>query len=205
MKQTIFIVLSLFLLQCLSGQPHPHIIIKKSEYDSLRQRSAQWPWSVMKTRAIQTYHDNNYDPGLSYYDKTSVTFDLAGAAALCYVLNDSGRAQFLVKVQDDVAKLLHDIRIGKESTDNPEAHGFSVGPAHAAFMAYITLDIMYEEMDPVIRSAMESDCDYIASNHHASWLASKYSIEAMKELYHHGISNTFIKNKSRSIGNSRLH
>ena len=195
MKQTVFIVLSLFFLQYLSGQSHPHIIIKKSEYDSLRQRSAQWPWSVMKTKAIQTYHEINFDPELGYNDKCSAAFDLAGAAALCYVLNESGRAQFIVKVQEDVARLLHAIRIGKESTDYPEAHGVSVGPAHAAFMVYITLDIMYDEMDPVIRSAMEDDCDYIASNHHSSWLASKYSIEAMKELYHHGINKKFIEKK----------
>ena len=196
MKQTIFIVLGIFFLQCLSGQAHPHIIINKSEYDSLRQRSAQWPWSVMKTKAIQTFQGINFEPELNYYEKCSAAFDLAGAAALCYILNVSGRAQYLGKVQDDVAKLLHVIRIGKESTDYPEAHGFSVGPAHAAFMAYITLDIMYDEMDPVVRSAMESDCDYIASNHHSSWLASKYSIEAMMELYHHGISKTFIEKKN---------
>ncbi len=152
MKHTIFIVLSLFFLQCLSGQAHPHIIIKKSEYDSLRQRSTQWPWSVMKTKAIQTYHDINFEPERGYYDKCSDAFDLAGAAALCYILNDSGRAQYLGKVQDDVASLLHAIRIKKEFTDDPEEHGFSVGPAHAAFMVYITLDIMYDEMDPLIRS-----------------------------------------------------
>ena len=196
MKQTIFIALSLFFLQYLSGQSHPHIIIKKSEYDSLRQRSTQWPWSAMKTKAVQTFQAINFEPELNYYDKCSAAFDLAGAAALCYILNDSDRAQFIGKVQDDVADLLHAIRTGKESADDPEEHGFSVGPAHAAFMAYITFDIMYDEMDPVVRLAMESDCDYIASNHHTSWLASKYSIEAMMELYHHGISNTFIEKKN---------
>jgi hypothetical protein len=195
MKPVIFIVLSLFFIQFLSGQSHPHIIIKKSEYDSLRLRSAQWPWSAMKTKAVQTFQAINFEPELSYYDKCSAAFDLAGAAALCYILNDSGRAQFIGKVQDDVADLLHAIRTGKESADDPEEHGFSVGPAHAAFMAYITLDIMYDEMDPAVRSAMESDCDYIASNHHTSWLASKYSIEAMMELYHHGITKTFIEKK----------
>jgi hypothetical protein len=196
MKQTIFIVLSLFFLQCLSGQSHPHIIIQKSEYDSLRQRSVQWPWSVMKTKAFKTFHDINYAPDLNIYKKCMAAYDLAGAAALCYLLDEPGRENYLGKVQGDVAKLLHDIRTEKESTQYPEAHGFSVGPAHAAFMAYITLDIMYDDMDPMVRSAMENDCDYIASNHHSSWLASKYSIEAMMELYHHGISNTFIVKKN---------
>ena len=196
MKQTIFIALSLFFLQSLSGQSHPHIIIKKSEYDSLRQRSTQWPWSVMKTKANQTYHDINFDPDLDYYEKCSAAFKLAGAAALCYILNDSISDQYLGKVQEDVASFLHAIRIEKESTRFPERHGFSVGPSHAAFMAYITLDIMYEEMDPMVRSAIENDCDYIAANHHSAWLASKYSIEAIKELYHHGISKDFIEKKN---------
>ena len=196
MKQVFLIILSLFFLKTLPGQNHPHIIIHDSEYDSLRQRAAQWPWSVMKTEAIKTFQDIKYEPEISYYDKCMAAFDLAGAAALCYILDDSGSDQFIGKVQDDVAELLHDIRIGKESTDHPESHGASVGPAHAAFMAYITLDIMYDEMDPVIRSTMERDCDYIASNHHTSWLASKYSIEAMMELYHHGTSKKFIEKKN---------
>jgi len=196
MKQTIFIVLSLLFLQCLSGQFHPHIIIKESEFDSLRQRSDQWPWSAMKTKALETFHDINYERGLNIYEKCMAAHDLAGAAALCYLLDVPGRAQYTGKVQGDVARLLHDIRTGKESTEYPEAHGSSVGPAHAAFMTYITMDIMYDDMDPLVRSAMESDCDYIASNHHSSWLASKYSIEAMMELYHHGISHTFIEKKN---------
>ena len=190
------VLLSWFLLQFLSGQSHPYIIVKVSEYNSLRQRSDQRPWSVMKTKALETFHNINYAPELTIYEKCMAAFDLAGAAALCYILDESGRSAYLEKVQDDVAKLLHDIRTEKEFTRSPEAHGFSVGPAHATFMAYITMDIMYHEMDLAVRSAVERDCDYIASNHHSSWLASKYSVEAMKELYHDGRSRRFIEKKN---------
>ena len=91
MKQSILIILNLFLLQSISGQVHPHIVIKESEYDSLRQRSTQWPWSEMKTKAIQAYHDVNFDPELDYSEKCAAAFELAGAAALCYILDDPGR------------------------------------------------------------------------------------------------------------------
>jgi len=196
MRQTILILLNLFFLQYLSGQNHPYIITKTAEYDSLRQKAALWPWSEMKNEALETFRATNYEPESSYGGKCSDVFDLAGAAALCYILDESDRAEYVGKVQDDLADLLYDIRIGKEYANEPDNHSFSVTPSHAAFMAYITLDIMYDEMEPGIRSLMESNCDYIASNHRSSWLASKYSIEAMMELYHHGVSNSFIEKKN---------
>lgn len=195
LKKLSFILLGFFIIESLHAQSHPYIIIKESEYDSLRNRSAEWPWSEMKIQAEKKAMSINYDPELNLWGKCNATFYLAGAAALAYILDTTNSMDYLKRAEIVVAKFINDIRTEKETTSTPTQHKFSVVTAHASFMVYIMMDIMYKDLNPAIRISMEQDCDFIASNHHSSWMTSKYSIEAMMELYHNGITDAFIDKK----------
>ena len=96
-----------------------------------------------------------------------------------------------------MAKVMHDIRVER---NNRSGHAASVPPAHAAFMTYLALDVMFNDLSSSVREAVESDCDYLAVNHKDSWRSSKYGVNALKELYHNGKTAAFemIKNDYRN-------
>ena len=177
-----------------SQVPHrPFMLVSPSDYDSLRTRATRWPWSVMKARAIDSAEKSSRVglPGL--HRKTVLTHDLGSACALAFVLDPDHNRSYLERVEHDVRGLIHEIRVAKETSSEPAGHEANVGPSHAAFMIYLLMDIMYHDLDSSARKAMENDCDFIASHHQNSWLESKYAIEGMMELYHHGATDEFRK------------
>ena len=69
--------------QNLYGIEHPYVIVQESDYSELRARAANWPWSVMKTRAINDATNLKYDPNASYNDKCyKIAPNIAGSCAL---------------------------------------------------------------------------------------------------------------------------
>ena len=168
---------------------HPHMLVREHEYAALRVKSERWPWLIIKQKALYHAARLHYDPSLSFsvnaYEQVP---RLAGACALAYMLDPDQRSLYVSKVQTELAAALADIR-RRKGTDSD--HGANVGPAHTAFIAYLTLDIMYRDLDESVRKAMEADCDYMADHHVHSWLASKFAVQGMKELYHNGRSARF--------------
>jgi len=189
------IILLYFLLWCLpvQSQVHPYIIVKESEYLELQSNATKWPWSMMKSRALATASNLEYDSGESFSEKCKTAQSMAGACALAYILEDQKKADYINKIETDFALLMDDIRTGKQSGDYDHRH--NVPPASAAFMAYLVLDIMYADLSNDIRLLIEDDCDYIAGNHKNSWLESKYAIEGMMALYHDGVTSLFVEKK----------
>jgi hypothetical protein len=187
------VLLAVFVaLQALgSDLQRPFMIVSKADYDSLRIRASRWPWSIMKAKAVRTVRAAILVTDTSLYRKTVLAHTLGSAAGLAYVLDPGRRSAYCATVEQVLRPLLHEIRTTKQRGYDSAGHGGSVGPAHAAFMTYLALDIMYDDLDPAARKGMEEDCDYIASHHFNSWLESKYAIEAMMELYHHGPSGEF--------------
>ncbi len=170
---------------------HPFMIVREGEYDSLRAKSERWPWSVMKRRAIDRAMTLSYDSSVADVQKALSAYDLGSSCALAYILDPGNRETYVTKVRVDVQRLLHDVRMGKEHSPDPAGHGSNVTPAHAAFMGYLVLDIMHDDLETSVRTSMENDCDYVAGRHAHSWLASKFAIEGMKALYHQGAGKEF--------------
>ncbi len=121
--------------------------------------------------------------------------DLGSACALARILDPSAAATYAAIVAAEVKPALRDLRVWKEKPGSPDEHETNVTASHAAFMAYLVLDILYTDLDPAVRREMEDDCDYIAGHHRASWWESKYAIEGIRELYHHGASEEFRRTK----------
>ncbi len=174
---------------------HPFLVVRTSEYPALQRTSGQWPWWVMKMKAIETVTAPRPGGTLSYYRKALRTYTLGSACALTYILDKASRKTVVERVEGEIRSLIHDLRTGKELGNDPLGHGLNVTPAHAAFMTYILLDIVYDGLNARTRKAMEDDCDYIAGHHANSWFESKYAIEAFCELYHNGCSEEFVRRK----------
>ncbi|MBD3375022.1 hypothetical protein GF406_08315 [candidate division KSB1 bacterium] len=168
---------------------HPHMIIKKTEYPALLQRAKHWPWSVMKNKAIDDARDLEYSAELSYGSACDLVHELAGALALAYILDPENRGDYVDKVETHLTPAMTRIQTEKGTRTS---HGYSVRPAHAAFMMYLLLDIMHDALSKDSLYSMEQSCDFIAAHHRpGSWELSKYSIAGMKELYHHGATPHF--------------
>jgi hypothetical protein len=196
-KIVVTIVLYSFIFfivdSAISAVPHPHMIVKESEYEIFRSRSHQWPWSVMKSKAISDAQSLSYNKASSYDPKCYRAQEIASACALAYILDPDNKSLYVNKVETELVNAMSDIRIIKQNSE--DEHLYSVPPSSAAFMAYLVLDIMYNDLDSTKRKSIEDDCDYIASFHKDSWRESKYSIEGMKELYHNGLTDIFIQKK----------
>jgi hypothetical protein len=190
------LLLGIMSYQNAAGVTHPHIIVNESEYPNLQIRSENWPWSVMKEKAIYDAKNLNHNPGVSYSGKCTRTHDIASACALAYILDVDNRSIYMQKVETQLAQAIDYIRTEKGSKSD---HAYHVDSAHAAFMMYLVLDVMYNDLSPTIRQAMEDDCDFIAANHRSSWRSSEFSIKGMMELYHNGKTASFesIKNDYR--------
>ena len=191
----------LMLLLCGTGfsQSHPFMILKESDYKSLKEKSGMWPWSVMKSKALDYVNTIEYEPDRIFIRKCYGLYDIVNSLVLSYILDSGNKLKYVSKFEDVVLKYLDDVRKAKESDETPDDHQYNVGPSHAVFMIYIALDIMYKDLDSVKRKMMEDDCDYIAGHHTNLWQESKYSIEGMKELYHTGPSESFIEKKNKYV------
>ena len=189
----ISLLLLVFISQKVFATSHPHIIVNDTAYAELQARAEQWPWSVMKSKAISDANSLTYNPSEGYSSKCYRAQDIASSCALAYILDPDNRPTYVNKVETELANAMDDIRNGKQS--GVDDHLYSVTPSSPTFMAYLALDIMYNSLSIGIRQAIEEDCDYIASNHKDSWRESKYAIEGMMELYYNGPTDVFEQKK----------
>jgi hypothetical protein len=181
---------------------HPHIIVKESEYAELQGRAVSEPWLTMKTKAMQGALTLVYDPNMEYEEKCWQAQDIASSISLAYILDPNNRAAYVNRVVTVLVPAMENLRYEKSINQEPDSdyHLYCVRPASTAFMVYITLDIMYNDLPANVRDSLEYDCDYIADNHIFTWLDSYWSIRGMKELYYNGITTTFdtIKNNYKN-------
>ncbi|KUG26103.1 chitinase [hydrocarbon metagenome] len=192
------LIFILYLTMQLISQEHPFMIVKESEYENLRKLSNDFPWSEFKNKAIEAVDQIEYYESDGYVHTCNTLSDLAGALGLCYILFPENKEVYVNKFETDVYSFLKDIRMSKELSKNPTEHGFNVGPSQAAFMIYLTLDIMYNDIEVAKRNEIEADLEYISLNHHTSWEESKFAIEGMYALYNYGAESVqFIAKKNQ--------
>ena len=91
----LYVFTGLFLIIIMSPKAlcisHPHMIVTESEYAGLQARATQWPWSVMKTKAIDDATHLTYNPAESYQTKCYRAQDIASSCALAYILDPDNR------------------------------------------------------------------------------------------------------------------
>lgn len=198
MKKIFYLLLSIIIVNTIFASSHPYMLVKESDYDSLRVKAEQYPWSAFVDKAEEAINEIVYDKKLRLVRSYNVTTDLTAALALCFIIYPEKRDHYINIFETEVYSLINLIRERKENTDIPGDHGFNVGPAQAAFMVYLALDIMYYDLNPEVRKEIEDDVDYIATNHVLNWEESKYAIEGMHALYHYGPQSDLFKEKENT-------
>ncbi|MBT3749382.1 MAG: hypothetical protein HOG34_10390, partial [Bacteroidetes bacterium] len=212
MRRNIFISVLIILMGAtlLAQVPsRPFIVIQSSEYGAQQAKASAFPWANMKAKAIVTANSENYDASDNVRAEGAQAQKIISALALSYILDPDNREDYVDRFETDGASMMADLRADKLAVLNTSADdvGYNSVLGGAVFMAYIALDIMYNDVYflGTARSAIEADCDWLVDNHHpTSWIESTYSLRALKELYHNGKTAIFETNKD-SYKNAILH
>ena len=144
------------------AQERPFMIVQANEYAALQARSSRWPWSVMKSKSLSDARSLADIPNADITSRCERIHAMAAACGLAYILDPDGRSLYVDRFESAVACGLHALRLLKGSRTE---HEYNVPPAHAAFMVYLALDILYHDLDPAKRLEIEADCDAIADGH----------------------------------------
>jgi len=158
----------------LFAKAHPFLIVKKSEFNALRAKSAREPWLSMKEDAIRRSNAGTKSGGA--YDLQ----DFVGAAALAYILDESNAALHANRVRDAIVN-----QYSKLKVQDGGGWGGVVPNMGSFFMAILSLDIVYDALDPVAIS----DCEAVISDQifkisrEGSWVDVRYGTHGTWDIY----------------------
>lgn len=113
---------------------HPFLIVKKEQFQELRQKAASEPWKSMKADAISRSNKGSKTEAYALQD-------YVGAAALAYILEDSNAKVHAQRVRDAIVNQYSKIRV-EDGSD----WGGVVPPMGSFFVAILALDIVYDAL-----------------------------------------------------------
>ena len=159
--------------------PKPSIIVRESEYEALRARASQSPWSNMKTAAISDAGTLTYDPGITPYGKGKCMRlrDIVSSNALAYILDPDNKTGYKNKIRDQLNTGLDDlISTFPGSWD-------SVPLGCMLMNATLAMDIIYSDLTPGERSIIEGKMEYLVGVIREWWLPAPQAVRATWALY----------------------
>jgi len=113
---------------------HPFLIVKKEQFQELRQKAGSEPWKSMKEDAVSRSQKGSKTEA---YDLQ----DYVGAAALAYILEDSNAKVHAQRVRDAIINQYSKIRV-----EDGGDWGGVVPPMGSFFVAILALDIVYDAL-----------------------------------------------------------
>jgi len=113
---------------------HPFLIVKKEQFQELRQKVASEPWKSMKEDAISRSKNGSKTEA---YDLQ----EFVGAAALAYILENSNAKVHARRVRDAILN-----QYSKINVQNGGNWGGVVPPMGSFFVAILALDIVYDSL-----------------------------------------------------------
>ncbi len=113
---------------------HPFLIVKKDQFQSLRDKVSAEPWKSMKADAVSrsTTGSSTKPYDLQYY---------IGAASLAYILDESDSQTHANRVRDAILNQYSKLEL-KDGSD----WGGVVPPMGSIFVAILALDIVYDAL-----------------------------------------------------------
>ena len=153
-KYRYFIFLFIFLAACSkapsdeSPEPidepkesnHPFLIVKKEQFEDLRQKSETEPWRSMKLDALAR-SVAGYRPGSSSSQNAYALQQFIGAAALAYILDEDNADVHANRVRDAILNSYSQLEVKEGSS-----WGGVVPPMGSFFVAILSLDIVYDAL-----------------------------------------------------------
>jgi hypothetical protein len=171
---------------------HPFLIVKASDFSQLRSQASQDPWSNVKARAISKA-GNTIDPG--HWDFWFRNSDIAGAASLSYILDDTNKSLH----KDKVVQLIRDGFTWADGgpgafTDPTLLDGVvdniggcyferQVRPGTFLVNAITAYDVVYNDLTSAERLELENKLELMVEKIDCGWDWNWFSVHAIWELF----------------------
>lgn len=152
---------------------HPFLIVKKEQFQALREKSGSEPWASIKADALQRAENGSktsaYD--LQYY---------VGAAALAYILDEENGELYAKKVRDAIID-----QYAKLEVKEGGSWGGVVPPMGTFFMAILALDVVYDGLSLSDIQACEEviEKQIFKINRQGSWLDARLGTHGTWDIY----------------------
>ena len=152
---------------------HPLLIVKKDQFQALRDKASSEPWKSMKADAI-----NRSSAGSS--DDPYKLQEYVGAAALAYILDEGDSTLHAERVRDAILNQYSKMEI-EQSGD----WGKVVKPMGSFFSAILALDIVYNALSYADIQA----CEEVIKNQifkvdrEGSWKTVRYGTHGTWDIY----------------------
>jgi len=152
---------------------HPFLIVKKDQFQSLRDMAAGEPWKSMKADAISrsTAGSSNDPYKLQEY---------VGAAALAYILDVEDSTIHAERVRDAILNKYSEVHL-----DEKDNWGGVVKPLGSFFSAILALDIVYNALSYADIQACETviSSQIFKVDREGSWKTVRYGTHGTWDIY----------------------
>ncbi len=152
---------------------HPFLIVKKNQFQALRDMADEEPWKSMKADAISRSNaGSSSDPyKLQEY---------VGAAALAYILDETDSTLHAERVRDAILDKYSTVEI-EQSSD----WGKVVKPMGSFFSAILALDIVYNALSYADIQACEEviSSQIFKVDREGSWKTVRYGTHGTWDIY----------------------
>lgn len=159
---------------------HPFLIVRATGYDALRARAAQTPWQQMKASAIADATNLSYLTTDTTEVKIRRMWEITGAASLAFILDPARRTTYKNKLRDTLG-YWSDLYSQRNT-----GWDFAVPAGSAFFCSVLALDIIYNDLTPDERAAIESKLDAMAEWYWStglSWPMNTHGVRGVWALY----------------------
>ena len=152
---------------------HPFLIVKKDQFQALREKAATEPWKSMKADAISR-------SGAGSSNDPYKLQEYVGAAALAYILDEADSTLHAERVRDAILNQYSRVEI-EESGD----WGKVVKPMGSFFSAILALDIVYNALSyPDIKACEEVISSQIFKvDREGSWKTVRFGTHGTWDIY----------------------
>ena len=152
---------------------HPFLIVKKDQFQALREKSNTEPWKSMKADAISR-------SGAGSTNDEYKLQEYIGAAALAYILDEADSTLHAERVRDAILNQYSKVEIQESGS-----WGDVVKPMGSFFSAILALDIVYNALSYADIKACE---DVISSqifkvSREGSWKTVRYGTHGAWDIY----------------------
>ncbi len=113
---------------------HPFLIVKKDQFQALRDKAASEPWKSMKADAISRSNAGSSNDAYKLQE-------YIGAAALAYILDVEDSTLHAERVRDAILDKYSEVHL-----DEKDNWGGVVKPMGSFFSAILALDIVYNAL-----------------------------------------------------------
>jgi hypothetical protein len=152
---------------------HPFLIVKKEQFQALRDKASAEPWKSMKEDAIDRSRAGSSNDAYKLQE-------YVGAAALAYILDEGNATLHAERVKDAILNKYSTVEI-EESGD----WGKVVKPMGSFFCAILALDVVYDGLAYAdILACEEAIKDQIFKvNREGSWKTVRYGTHGIWDIY----------------------